>query len=134
MSSVNRRTIYTTIMMMLGREINLPTHLMFVQAQRSTKDDDTDGYVAQLSRNTQTAHETARSELKTSIRRMKRDYELRILQRSYEEDDLVYVLGTASKKANVRSFVRLVKAQQLLRISGSLFRVKLKKCHICCQP
>ena len=84
-SAINRSTGYTANMMMLGREVNLPAHLMFPQAQPSTKDDNTDGYVAQLTRNIQKSHETARSTLKTSLRRMKRDYDLRILQRSYEE-------------------------------------------------
>lgn len=127
-SSVNRSTGYTANMMMLGREVNLPAHLMFPQAQPSTKDDDADDYVAQLTKNIQKAHETARSALKTSLRRMKRDYDLRILQRSYEEGDLVYLLDTASVKGKCKKLCSPWKGPAVItcKISGSLFRVKLK--------
>ena len=127
-SSVNRSTGYTANMMMLGREVNLPAHLMFPQAQPSTKDDDTDGYVAQLTRNIQKTYETARSTLKTSLRRMKRDYDLRILHRSYEEGDLVYLLDTASVKGKCKKLSSPWKGPAVItcKISGFLFRVKLK--------
>ncbi len=47
-------------------------------------------------------HEIARDTLKTSQRRMKRNYDLRILEKAYQEGDVVYVLDTASIKGKCR--------------------------------
>ena len=44
----------------------------------------------------QTANETARGRLHTSEERMKRDYDLKVYSRTYEEADLVYILDTAT--------------------------------------
>ena len=59
---------------------------------------------------------------------MKRDYDLRILQRSYEEGDLVYLLDTASVKGKCKKLCSPWKGPAVItcKISGSLFRVKLK--------
>ena len=79
-SSVNRSTGYTAKRLMLGREVNLPAHLMFPHPE--TKTTYVYEYVAKLTSNTQKTHDTARKTLKTSLHRMKRNYDLPIPERS----------------------------------------------------
>ena len=125
-SSVNRSTGYTANRLMLGRKINLPAHLMFPHP--ATKTTDVNEYVAKLTSSIQKAHDTARKTLKTSLHRMKRDYDLRVLERSYEEGDLVYLLDTASVKGKCRKLSPPWKGPSVItkKVSASLFRVKLK--------
>ena len=50
----------------------------------------------------QTDHETARGWLRTYEERMKRDFNLKVYSRAYEEGDLVYILDTATVKGKCR--------------------------------
>ncbi len=88
-ASVNRQTDYTANKLMLGREVNIPAYLMFPQhAQTHT---DPDSYVSELTQNIQNAHTKALVTLKTSFRRMKRNYDLRILERPYEKGFSLFI-------------------------------------------
>ena len=51
---------------------------------------DPDTYVTELVETMKRAHETARKNLKTSSKRMKCAYDLRVLLRPYKEGDIVY--------------------------------------------
>ena len=62
---------------MLGREINTPTNLM-IPCLKSQSVDYKD-YVNNLVANMQSAHDTARRNLKTSLERIKKNYDLKIL-------------------------------------------------------
>ena len=85
---------------MLDREVNLSAHLMFPHP--ATKPTDVDEYVAKHTSSIQNgAYDTERTKLKMSFHRMKRDYDLRILERTCEEGDLVYLLDTASFKSKM---------------------------------
>ena len=103
-SSVNRHTGYTPNKLMLGREVNTPADIMF-PSPNSGPDEGTDKYVKDLVQNMKEAHETARRTLKTSQKRMKTKYDLRVLQRSYQEGDVVYLLDTASVKGKCRKLL-----------------------------
>ena len=46
----------------------------------------------------QTAHETTKERLHTAEEWMKRDYDLKVYSRAYEEGDLIYILDTATVK------------------------------------
>ena len=81
-ASVNRSTGYTPNQLMLGREVNTPAQLMFPGVQERNKDPVT--YVTELVETMKRAHETARKNLKTSSKRMKRAYDLRVLLRPYK--------------------------------------------------
>jgi len=85
---------------MLGREVNTPAQLMFPNI--AEKCGDTEEYVSNLVEKIQKAHEVARGTLKTSSKRMKRNYDLRVLQRPYAEGDVVYLLDTAVLKGKCR--------------------------------
>ena len=127
-SSVNRSTGYTANRLMLGREVNTPAYLMFPQP--AVESQTTDQFIAKLTRNIQAAHSAARQTLKTSLKRMKRNYDLRgILRRPFKKGEIVYLLDTAVLKGKCRKLCRPWKGPAIIvqKISSSLFRVQLRK-------
>ena len=125
---MNRRTGYTANKMMLGREVNTPAYLMFPLPAEEYED--IDQFVAKLTRNIQTAHNAARTQLKTTLKRIKRDYDLRgVVKRNYQAKDIVYLLDTAVLKGNCRKLSSPWKGPAIVieRLSAALFRVQLRK-------
>ena len=125
-ASVNRQTGYTANRLMLGREVNMPAHLMFPHT--GEKHDNIDSYVGSLTTNLQEAHEIARSKLKTASKRMKRNYDLRLLQRNYEVGDVVHILDEMPVKGQSRKLRPPWKGPGIIieKFSSYLFRVKLR--------
>ena len=125
-ASVNRSTGFTPNMLMLGREVNTPAQLMFPSVKE--KHEDYDEYVSSLVETMKSAHDCARSTLKTSLKRMKRNYDLRVLQRPYAEGDVVYLLDTATVKGKSRKLTAPWKGPALIvkKLSAYLYRVKLR--------
>ena len=74
----------------------------------------------------QTAHETARG--RTSEERMKRDYDLKVHSRAYEQGDLVYILDTATVKGKYHKLRPSWKRPGIVikNLSPYLYRVKTK--------
>ena len=104
-SSVNRSTGYTANRLMLGREVNTPAYLMFPQPV--VEGQSTDQFVAKLTKNIQAAHNAARQTLTTSLKRMKKDYDLRgILRRPFNKGGIVYLLDTVALKGKCRKLCR----------------------------
>lgn len=101
-SCVNRSTGFTPNMLMLGREITQPVDLVYPLTLARHSDKDLDQYLAELIRNICIAHETARDTLKTTQSIMKRNYDLKILEKPYRVGDIVYVLDTATVKGKCR--------------------------------
>ena len=99
-ASVNRQTGFTANRLMLGREVNMPAHLMFPHT--GEKCENIDSYVTNLTTNLQKAHETARNSLKTATKRLKRNYDLRLLERNYEVGDIVHILDEISVKGQMQ--------------------------------
>jgi hypothetical protein len=112
---------------MLGREVNTPADLMFGDV-RNGPPVDIEAYALDLQRATQMAHETARSRLKTSEERMKRDYDLKEFTRSYNLGDFVYVLDTATVKGKCRKLSPSWKGPGIIlkKLSPHHYRVKTK--------
>jgi transposase InsO family protein len=125
-AAVNRSTGYTPNMLMLGREVNVPAQLMFPNVHE--KQENYDQYVVGLLENMRKAHNVARETLKTSLKRMKRDYDLRVLLRPYSEGDVVYILDTAGAKGKSRKLTSPWKGPAIIlnKISAYLYRVKLR--------
>ncbi|XP_053389258.1 protein NYNRIN-like [Mercenaria mercenaria] len=123
-ASVNRMTGFTPNKMMLGREVNTPASLMFPQGQN--KQVSPDEHVTSLVTSLQQAHEVARKTLKTSTKRMKRDHDLRLFERTYQVGDAVYVLDTAAVKGKCKKLCPPWKGPGVIvtRLSSYLFRVK----------
>ena len=111
---------------MLGREVNTPADLMFPQQEKQPED--TDNYVVKLISNMKAAHNTARATLKTSLQRMKKSYDVRILERTYKEGDIVYILDSAVLKGKCRKLCSPWKGPAVIvkPLSASLFRIKLR--------
>lgn len=125
-SSVNRSTGYTPNMLMLGREVNTPAHLMFpLPAKQFTSEDE---YVSSLVQSLQNAHKTAREHLKTTQKNMKRNYDLKIMLRSYAEGDIVYILDSAVLKGKCRKLCSPWKGPGIIvkKLSPYVYRVKLR--------
>ena len=78
------------------------------------KNKDYGEYVSSLMKTMENAHECARSTLKTSLKRIKRSYGLRVLLRSYAEGDSVYLLDTASVKGKSRKLLAPWKGPALI--------------------
>ena len=125
-SSVNRMTGFTANMLMLGREVNMPAHLMFPLP--SGKKADPEDYAGQLVEKLKMAHETARKNMKSSSKRMKRNYDLRLLERSFQVGDKVYLLDTAATKGKCKKLCSPWKGPGIVieKLSAVLFRVKLR--------
>ena len=76
-----------------------PAYLMFPLSAEEHQN--IDQFVAKLTRNIQTAHNGARTQLKTTLKRMKRDYDLRgVVKRNYQGKDIFYLLDTAMLKGS----------------------------------
>jgi hypothetical protein len=88
-------------MLMLGRETNQPADLMFGEGQEKTYSGN-DEYVMGLENAIKNAHEVARKTLNSTQKKMKRDYDVKILEKQYKKGDLVHVLDTASIKGKCR--------------------------------
>ena len=73
------------------------------------------------------AHEVARNSLKTNQRTINRKYDLWVLQRTYREGDLIYILDTATTKGRCKKLSPWKGPGIITRvITPSLFRVNLK--------
>jgi hypothetical protein len=80
-----------------------------------------------LTTSMQKAHSHARAALKTSTRRMKRDYDLRILERPYKAGDVVYLLDPASIKGKCKKLSSPWKRHGIIinNLTAYLYRIKL---------
>ncbi|VDI71142.1 Hypothetical predicted protein [Mytilus galloprovincialis] len=127
-SSVNRSTGYTPNKLMLGRETNQPADLMF-GSQSERKYEGADSYIIDLEKAIKSAHTIARDKLKTSQERMKRDYDLRVLEKSYQPGDLVYVLDTAQIKGKCKKLGSPWKGPGIVisKVTGYVYKVKLQR-------
>jgi hypothetical protein len=125
-SSVNRMTGFTANRLMLGREVNIPAQMMFPHKMGKVRDPE--DYSQELSVSLQEAHKLARDRLKSSSKRMKRNYDLRVLERNYEVGDRVYLLDTAVLKGKCRKLCPPWKGPGVIvtKLSSVLFRVKLR--------
>ncbi len=125
-ASVNRSTGYTPNRLMLGREVNTPAQLMFPNVQQ--KSECTDDYVRNLTDNIERAHSVARDTLKSSLKRMKRNYDIKVLLRPYAVGDIIYLLDTAIKKGKCRKLCSPWKGPALIskKLSAYLYQVQLR--------
>ena len=99
-SSLNRSTGYTPNMLMLGREVNQPVDLIFKTP--SNNEVNLDEYSKKFKEAVLSAHDTAREKLHTSQRKMKRDYDIKVLEKSYKVGDLVYILDKTTVQGTSR--------------------------------
>ena len=111
-STVNRSTGFTPNRLMLGRETCQPVEVVYPLPRRALAGKSEDKFCAELRAAMETAHETARRTLRSTQKVMKRDYDLRTRQRSFQEDDSVYILNTAQLKGQCKKLNSPWKDQQ----------------------
>ena len=127
-STVNRSTGFTPTMLMLGREINLPSDLMFPIKERKTFNS-TENYCVDLVSSLELAHEVARERLDGNQKRMKRDYDLKVRKYQFKQGDIVYMLDQAAIKGKCKKLLPPWKGpcQVIAVLSPYHYRVQYKK-------
>ena len=76
---------------MLGSEVNQPADLIYGLREEGIGPNlGHEQYVHELGESIRMAHEVARSKLKTTQERMKRDYDLRVNVHSYQVGDCIF--------------------------------------------
>jgi ketosteroid isomerase-like protein len=113
---------------MLGRETNQPADLMFGVGQKKTYSG-SDEYVIGLEKAIRNAHEVARNTFNSTQKKMKRDYDVKILEKQYEKGDLVYVFYTASIKGKCKKLSPPWKELGVVmdRLTPYIYKIKLQR-------
>ena len=96
-SMKHRQTQFTANMMMLGREVRRPIDLMLGIEHANMRQNDPAEWVKNLRETLKQVHEVARTKLKSSLHRQKRDYDLRVNLKKYNMGDVVYKINSATK-------------------------------------
>ena len=128
-SSVQASTSETPAMLMLGREIALPTDLLHGPPPEPDQHRHTD-YALQLRERLQLAHERARLSLKKSAATQKRDYDKRASGTPLEAGQFVWLHVEAFKKGTSRKLTaRRWDGPYLItdKLSDVLFRIQRGK-------
>ena len=120
--------LFTPNMLMLGRETSQPADLMFGEGQVKTYSGN-DEYVMGLENAIKNAREVARKTLNSTQKKMKRDYDVKILEKQYEKGDVVYVLDTASIKGKCRKLSPAWKGPGIVleRLTPYIYKIKLQR-------
>ena len=87
---------------MLGREVTTPASLMYSTPGEPGVPEDTPEFVSNLVESMRRAHDVARTRLGSYQEAQKRNYDLRLLQRSYQVGDVVYILNPSVPKGKCR--------------------------------
>ncbi|CAC5373042.1 unnamed protein product [Mytilus coruscus] len=95
-SMIHPATGFTPNMMMLGREVILPNHIIFPFPEQSMFTNN--NYVEKLQSQLEEIYHLARENLRASAQRQKKDYDTRVSQNQYNKGSLVYRLNQFCKK------------------------------------
>ena len=96
-SSTHATTKYTPNMLMMGREVNLPTQIMFGVPPSNEEPSSMPEYVTNLREKINYIHDFARLHLRSNMVTQQKDYDTRIVKNNYEVGDLVYYLDSTNK-------------------------------------
>ena len=113
--------------MMLGREICLPTDLVFRQLKEDNIDDEHE-YVTMLKETIRKTHEFARKKIQANQEYMKKDYDLNVRKMKTPED-YVYILDTVTRKGRNKKLDPPWKGPGIVvqRITSYVYKVKMEK-------
>jgi transposase InsO family protein len=128
-SAVNRSTGYTPNRLMLGRELTQPASLMYpIPEGREVGEGDSEKFANNMGTSMSLAHETARSKLRTTQKRMKRDHDVKLYTRKFAKGDFVYMLDTAVTKGTSSKLHKPWQGPGILVevFSPYLYRVKFR--------
>ena len=93
-ASVNRSTGFTPNRLMLGREISIPTEIVFPNNRIKQNHEE---FVTQLEKGLQEAHEVARKTLKAQLKKSKDFYDIGARVEHFKTGDIVYYLDNMRK-------------------------------------
>ena len=93
-ASVNRSTGFTPNRLMLGREISIPTDIIYPDKKEQQLHDD---FVAQLQKGLHNAHESARKTLQVRLKKSKKFYDIGVKKVEFRPGDVVYYLDKMRK-------------------------------------
>jgi transposase InsO family protein len=125
-STRNRSTGYTANKLMLGREVNKPSNLVYGVPTGEHESEGVDGYVKDLEDVLRRTHDVARENLQESVTLNKRDYDLRARYTRYGAGDMVYLLNNQTTPGISRKLQPIYKGPFLVVkvISDVLYRLK----------
>ena len=126
---VNRQTGFTANKLMLGRETNKSVDLLYPDPIRIQKYDSSEQNVADLQRSIEYAHKVAREKLGATQKVMKRDYNTKILVKTFQVGDAVHILNTATVKGKSSKLKAPWKGPGIIveKFSNALFRILVKE-------
>ena len=129
-ATVHDSTGMTPNLLMLGREVRLPSEIMYRDHKVDDVDNTTYGdYVNQLREKMRHAHEVAQKHLKTAAQKHKESYDVKLVIVRYEPGDLVWYrtdIGQLKFTPKLRSAFQgpyLV----LKRMSDLVYMIQLKR-------
>lgn len=96
-ATINRDTGYTANMMVLGREVSMPSDVVFGLTAVNKEDQEPPEYVSKLLETLRETHERAREELRATQVRQKQYYDRRLYQTHFSRGDLVYRRDDSTK-------------------------------------
>jgi len=100
-STQHPATGYTPNMLMLGREVLLPSQIIFPLPPKQD-DQNPDSYVSLLKSKLEEVYHTARQNLQKPATRQNKNYDTRVSQLTYKIGSLVYKYNDCFKKLNER--------------------------------
>ena len=123
-SSVNRSTGFSANMMMLGREVSLPSDLYVPNPKPAPTNPST--FVSGLQDTLHRVHQAARQNLRVAQAYQKASYDEKTRSQHYKVGDLVYVLDSSTQKGIAKKLSPVWKGPFLVTGSPSahLFHVK----------
>ena len=123
----HKATGYTPNRLMLGREINLPEHIMFPVDRQNEQTPDT--YLEKLDEKFQVIGNMARDNIAKAADAMKENYDQRVRVKSYDENQKVWFFHPRRKIGTTTKFIRQWTGPFVVvrKMSDVLYRIKNPK-------
>ena len=96
-STENRHTGYTPNMLMLGREVIQPIDLITGMAELNSQIKEPSQYIVDLKKSIEEAHSQTRENMLAAQLRQKRDYDVKLFQKTYNIGDVVYRIDSTTR-------------------------------------
>lgn len=122
-STIHPATGYSPNMLMFGRELNIPSDILY-PFPRPEEPADVHEYVSDLRERLEDIYHTVRKNLKTAAERQKQDYDSRMVENIYQRGDVVYKREGAGRKLDCKYTGPFIIVECL---SPSVYKIQGKK-------
>lgn len=122
-STIHPATGYTPNMLMFGRELNIPSDILY-PFPRPEEPADVHEYVSDLRERLEDIYHTVRKNLKTAAERQKQNYDSRMVENIYQRGDVVYKREGAGRKLDCKYTGPFIIVECL---SPSVYKIQGKK-------